>query len=117
VFLAAGHQLLWDTAFGGSAPALGGRLAGIDPAAQEGVLRTAAALSSLVTGTVVGIVTGAVAALLDRVVPAAENRPHAERRSGAEGGHGGRPEALDDHVDADRKLPDEDQGAARREPH
>jgi hypothetical protein len=70
VFLAIGHQLLWDSAFGGSAPSLGGRLAEAGPAAQEGILRTAAVLSSLVTGTLVGVVTGAVAAVLNRLVPA-----------------------------------------------
>jgi hypothetical protein len=70
IFLAVGHQLLWDTAFGGPAPSLGGRLAEIDPAAQEGILRTAGVLSSLVTGTLVGVVTGAVAAVLNRLVPA-----------------------------------------------
>jgi hypothetical protein len=72
VFLAAGHQMLWDTAFGGSAPSLGGRLAEIDPAAQEGILRAAAVLSSLVTGTLVGVVTGAVAVALNRLVPAGQ---------------------------------------------
>jgi hypothetical protein len=76
VFLAIGHQLLWDTAFGGSAPTLGGRLAAIGPAAQEGIVRTAAVLSSLVTGTLVGVVTGAVAALLNRVVPASHVPTH-----------------------------------------
>ncbi len=69
VFLAAGHQLLWATAFDGGEPRLGGNLADVDPAVQEVLLRTAAVLSSLVTGLVVGVVTGAVAALLCRVVP------------------------------------------------
>jgi hypothetical protein len=64
VFLAAGHQLLWDTAFGGATPTL----AGTDPAIQEGILRTAAFLSSLVTGTVVGAAAGVVAHLLNRLV-------------------------------------------------
>lgn len=72
VFLALGHQLLWDTAFGGAPPALGGELAGTDPAVQETTLRTVAAISSVVTGTLVGAVTGAVAVLLCRVVPAAQ---------------------------------------------
>lgn len=58
VFLAAGHQILWDTALGGMAPTLGG----------EAVLRSAAIVSSLVTGTLVGVLAGAVALLLDRVV-------------------------------------------------
>jgi hypothetical protein len=80
VFLAAGHQLMWDTAFGGSAPRLGGRLAGLDPGAQEIVLRTAAVLSSLVTGVVVGVVTGAAAALLSRLVrPARDQRETSAR--------------------------------------
>ncbi|MDG6108715.1 hypothetical protein Daura_30430 [Dactylosporangium aurantiacum] len=68
VFLAAGHQLLWDTAFGGATPTLGGNLADVDPAVQRGLMRGAAVVSSLVTGTLVGAVTGAVAALLCRVV-------------------------------------------------
>jgi hypothetical protein len=70
VFLALGHQLLWNSAFGGVAPTLGETLAAMDPAAQEGLLRTAALVSSLVTGTLVGVVAGAVALLLLRVVPA-----------------------------------------------
>jgi hypothetical protein len=70
VVLALGHQLLWDAAFGGRGPALGGNLAGVAPAAQEGLLRTVAFGSSLVTGTLVGVVAGAVALLLLRLVPA-----------------------------------------------
>ncbi|BCJ73600.1 hypothetical protein CS0771_31440 [Catellatospora sp. IY07-71] len=69
VFLATGHQLLWSASFDGAGPGLGGNLAEVDPAVQEVMLRTAAVLSSLVTGVVVGVVTGAVAALLCRVVP------------------------------------------------
>ncbi|GAA2575365.1 hypothetical protein GCM10010399_00990 [Dactylosporangium fulvum] len=75
VFLAAGHQLLWDTAFDGDTPTLGGNLTGVDPTVQSAVVRTAAALSSLVTGTIVGAVTGAVAALLCRIVPGHPERP------------------------------------------
>jgi hypothetical protein len=70
VFLAAGHQLLWTAAFEGGAPTLGGALSGIDPAAGEAVLRTASVLSSLLTGTLVGVVAGGVALLLTRIVPA-----------------------------------------------
>ncbi|WP_144120831.1 hypothetical protein [Catellatospora sichuanensis] len=69
VFLAVGHQLLWAHALGGVAPTLGGNLADLDPTVQELLLRTAAAVSSLVTGVLVGVLTGAVAALLCRVVP------------------------------------------------
>ncbi|MEU7818664.1 hypothetical protein [Pseudonocardia sp. NPDC049154] len=76
VLLAVGHQLLWTTAFGGDAPALGGALTGIDPTTGDALLRAAAALSSLVTGTLVGVVAGAVALLLTRIVPA---EPDADR--------------------------------------
>jgi len=80
VFLMAGHQLMWDTAFGGSTPRLGDRLAALGPGSQELLLRTAAALSSLVTGVVVGVVTGAVAVLLSRLVrPARDQRENAGR--------------------------------------
>jgi hypothetical protein len=79
VFLAIGHQLLWDAAFEGNAPTLGGNLTGIDPGSQEIVLRAAAVLSSLVTGTLVGVVTAAVVLLLRRVVPA----PRVGHRSGS----------------------------------
>ena len=74
VFLATGHQLLWDAAFGGVTPTLGGNLSRIDPATEEGIIRTTAAVSSLVTGTLVGVVTEAVAHLLNRVVPAGQNK-------------------------------------------
>jgi hypothetical protein len=75
VFLAAGHQLLWDTAFDGDTLTLGGNLVDLDPATQRGILRTAAAVSSLLTGTVVGAITGVVAALLCRIVPSNLERP------------------------------------------
>ncbi|MEV0129598.1 hypothetical protein AB0H83_14215 [Dactylosporangium sp. NPDC050688] len=74
VFLAAGHQLLWDTAFDGNTPPLGGNLTDVDPTVQSGIVRTAAAVSSLVTGTIVGAVTGAVAAMLCRLVPGRPER-------------------------------------------
>ncbi|GAA1409863.1 hypothetical protein [Catellatospora coxensis] len=77
VFLAAGHQVLWDAAFGGAGPSLGGNLADVDPAVQEVLLRAAAVLSSLVTGVVVGVLTGAVAVLLCRFVPARDRDPAA----------------------------------------
>jgi hypothetical protein len=80
VFLVVGHQLLWDAAFAGGAPTLGGRLAGTDPATTEVVLRVAAAASSLVTGTVVGVLAGAVAALLCRLVPERASSPSADPR-------------------------------------
>jgi hypothetical protein len=83
VFIALGHQLLWEAAFGGATPALGGSLAGMDPAAQEGLLRGAAVVSSLVTGTLVGVVTGAVALLLHRLVPA--GRGGGQRRPSSPG--------------------------------
>ncbi len=80
VFLAIGHQLLWDSAFEGATPSLGGVLAGIDPGTQEALLRTSAAVSSLVTGTFVGVVTGAVAQVLSRRA----RRPAAMRTDSAQ---------------------------------
>ena len=79
LFLAIGHQLLWDAAFAGHAPTLGGSLAGIDSGAQEIAVRVASVLFSLVTGTLVGVVAAAVALLLGRVLPA----PHTGQRSGS----------------------------------
>lgn len=61
VFLAIGHQLMWGVAFADGPPVLGGNLAGLDPAIQSGIVRSFAAVSSLVTGTVVGAITGLVA--------------------------------------------------------
>ncbi|WP_308042505.1 hypothetical protein [Micromonospora sp. PLK6-60] len=66
VFLAVGHQVLWDRAFDGRPPSLDV----VDTWAQGPILRVAAFVSSVFTGVVVGVVTGAVAALLCRVVPA-----------------------------------------------
>ncbi|GHJ54348.1 hypothetical protein Nm8I071_36550 [Nonomuraea sp. TT08I-71] len=84
VFLAAGHQLFWDETLGMD----GSGLAGTDPAAREGMLRAAALVSSLVTGTVVGVITGGMAAVVRRLVPGLGD---AFSRDGAGGGSGGRP--------------------------
>ncbi|MGK5114662.1 hypothetical protein [Geodermatophilus sp. CPCC 205506] len=46
----------------------------VDPGTQEAVLRTSVVLSSLVTGTLVGVLTGAVAVVLCRVLPSATGR-------------------------------------------
>jgi hypothetical protein len=64
VFLAVGHQLLWNATIGDRT----------DPALQEGLLRAAAVVSSLVTGTLVGVVAGAVAVALTRILPAPASR-------------------------------------------
>lgn len=60
--LAVTHQVLWSTAFAGATPALGGNLAGLDPFLQVLILRGAAVVSSLVTGTAVGALSGLLAA-------------------------------------------------------
>ncbi|MET7832076.1 hypothetical protein ABZS44_04545 [Micromonospora sediminicola] len=62
VFLAVGHQVFWDPSLGMDAPGL----AGVDPGMREAVLRGAAVMSSLATGTLVGVVTGGVSALSSR---------------------------------------------------
>ncbi|PRB09810.1 hypothetical protein CQ042_18800 [Microbacterium sp. MYb62] len=61
VFLALGHQLLWDIAWGDSPPRLGGNLAGLDTTAQSLILRFFAVVSSLFTGVIVGAITGLLA--------------------------------------------------------
>src|SRR5215217_5269443 len=59
VMLAVGHQLLWETAYDGSPPRLGGSLEGVlSPSLEAVIFRTSAFLSSIVTGTLVGAVVG-----------------------------------------------------------
>ncbi|MCH1883515.1 hypothetical protein [Agrococcus sp. ARC_14] len=61
VLLAIGHQLLWDVAFDGAPPQLGGALADLDSGLESAIVRTFAAASSLVTGLLVGAVSGLIA--------------------------------------------------------
>jgi hypothetical protein len=62
VMLAVVHQLLWGAAFGGDLPSLGGNLEGVlAPGVEATVFRVSAFFSSLLTGTLVGAATGAVA--------------------------------------------------------
>ncbi|MGY5766675.1 hypothetical protein ACXET9_15950 [Brachybacterium sp. DNPG3] len=61
IFLAVGHQLLWGIAFTDNPPRLGGNLAALDPAIQAVILRSFAALSSLITGAIAGAIAGLVA--------------------------------------------------------
>jgi hypothetical protein len=62
VMLAVGHQLLWETAYDGSPPSLGGNLEGaLAPGLEAIVFRTSAFFSNLITGTLVGAVVGFVA--------------------------------------------------------
>jgi hypothetical protein len=62
--VAIGDELLWNATIGDRT----------DPALQEGLLRAAAVVSSLVTGTLVGVVAGAVAVALTRILPAPASR-------------------------------------------
>ena len=67
VMLAIIHQLLWEAAFDGSPPRLGGNLEGVlAPGLEAVVLRTAAFFSSIVTGTVLGAIVGAIAWAIER---------------------------------------------------
>ncbi|MFE9243441.1 hypothetical protein [Nocardiopsis sp. NPDC006938] len=61
VFLMLGHQLLWTTAWDGDPPTLGGNLSDLPPVAHAVITRGFAAVSSVVTGTLVGAVSGAAA--------------------------------------------------------
>ncbi|WP_017597900.1 hypothetical protein [Nocardiopsis lucentensis] len=67
VFLALGHQLLWNVSWGDDPPALGGDLADLAPAAQAVIIRGFAVVSSLVTGTIAGGLCGLAALALQRV--------------------------------------------------
>lgn len=70
VLLGVTHQLLWAEAFAGARPSLGGNLAGVLPPAGEALLlRVIAFGSSLVTGALTGVATGAAGWLLARIVP------------------------------------------------
>lgn len=66
--LALIHQLLWVAAYDGSPPSPGGNLEGVlAPGLEALVFRTAAFLSSLMTGTLVGVVIGAIAWVIERL--------------------------------------------------
>jgi hypothetical protein len=68
VMLAVVHQLLWGAAYGGGPPSLGGNLEGVlAPGLEAVVFRTSAFLSSIVNGTILGAVVGAVAWAIERV--------------------------------------------------
>jgi hypothetical protein len=61
LMLAVTHQITWDASWGNNPPHLHGSLEGkLDPAIESLLLRTAASISSVVTG----IVFGGVAAIL-----------------------------------------------------
>lgn len=84
VMLAITHQILWIPGFDGNPPVLGGNLEGtLTPAAESALLRSAAAVGSLVVGTLTGAVTGAVAWLLTRLTPTFRpvRQSHEESRS------------------------------------
>lgn len=67
VMLAVVHQVFWGAAFGGDPPSLGGNLEGVlDPGVEATVFRVSAFFSSLVTGTMVGAVAGAIAWMIER---------------------------------------------------
>lgn len=61
VFLALGHQLLWNVSFGNNPPQLGGNLRNLDLGLQSVILRFFAAISSLFTGVIIGAITGLIA--------------------------------------------------------
>ena len=68
VMLAVVHQLLWVAAYDGSPPSFGGNLEGaLAPGLEAVIFRTSAFFSSLVTGTVLGAIVGAVAWVIERL--------------------------------------------------
>jgi hypothetical protein len=67
VMLAVIHQLLWAAAYDGSPPSLGGNLEGaLAPGLEAVIFRTSAFFSSIVTGTFLGAVVGAIAWVIER---------------------------------------------------
>jgi hypothetical protein len=68
VLLALGHQLMWGVAFSDGPPQLGGNLSDLDPGAQAVIIRSFAALSSLLIGAVVGAIAGLVAWVLGALI-------------------------------------------------
>ncbi|RNL87356.1 hypothetical protein [Halostreptopolyspora alba] len=74
VFLAVTHQVLWTRAFD-EPPSLGGTLDGVlAPAAESVLFRAVGFLNSVVTGALVGAVTGALGWLLARALPDPRSR-------------------------------------------
>ncbi|WP_233358900.1 hypothetical protein [Thermomonospora amylolytica] len=70
VMLAVTHQILWNEAFDGDPPRLGGNLEGeLSPAVESLILRISAFGGSVFTGVLVGAVAGAVAWLAARLLP------------------------------------------------
>ena len=67
VMLALIHQLLWVAAYDGNPPSLGGNLEGVlAPGVEAVVFRVSAFFSSLMTGTVLGAIVGAIAWVIER---------------------------------------------------
>ncbi|MBX4151923.1 MULTISPECIES: hypothetical protein [Paenibacillus] len=67
------HQLLWNVTFE-TPPALGGNLADLPATAGSFLTRAFAFISSVVTGTVVGIISGIVATMLHPLVKGRSRR-------------------------------------------
>ncbi|WP_206039779.1 hypothetical protein [Rhodococcus sp. HNM0563] len=68
IFVAVGHQVMWDAAFGPNAPVMGGSLADVMPTWVESVImRGFAVISSVATGAVVGAIVGVLAWLPTQV--------------------------------------------------
>ncbi|ADB30241.1 hypothetical protein Kfla_1137 [Kribbella flavida DSM 17836] len=66
-FLAIGHNIFWDEAFGDSPPRLGGNLDGeLSPGTEELLARGATTISSVFTGAAVGLICGLVATVIQR---------------------------------------------------
>ena len=75
LMLVIGHQVLWNVAWEGEPPRLGGSLSALPPLAHEVITRGAAVVSGLVTGTVVGALAGLVALAGSRILPERAGTP------------------------------------------
>lgn len=67
IFLALTHQIFWDGFWAGREPSLGNLEGKLSPLAEEVVTRSAAFISSVLTGIVTGGIMGLIAMLLQRV--------------------------------------------------
>lgn len=64
IFLAISHQVFWNTAFSMSIQ-LGGNLSHLPPLVSSSIIRVFAFFSSLITGAIVGIISGSIASIIN----------------------------------------------------
>lgn len=66
LFLGISHNLMWNEAFGENRPTLGGNL-NVDGPLADLIFRSSTMISSLLTGSAVGLIAGVVAIFIRKV--------------------------------------------------